>query len=82
MLLPLRQPVSDLTMCEVRLLRGARSPQHETITHLGQFTRRKIDALLLHIRTRPLTDSLLKKALQLLRHLLDHMGSGRRADQR
>ena len=46
----------------------------QTVTNLGQFTRRKIDALLLHIRARPLTDSLLEKALQLLRHLLDHVG--------
>ena len=46
----------------------------QTVTNLGQFTRRKIDALLLHIRARPLTDSLLEKALQLLGHLLDHVG--------
>ena len=46
----------------------------QTVTDLGQFTRRKIDALLLCIRTRVLADSFLDKALQLLCHVLDSMG--------
>ena len=46
----------------------------QTVTDLGQFTRCKVDALLLYIRTRPLTGSILEKALQLLRHILDDVG--------
>jgi hypothetical protein len=46
----------------------------QTITYLSQFTRCQIDAFLLHIRTRPLTRSLLEKALELLRHVLDDVG--------
>ena len=46
----------------------------QTVTDLGQFTRRKIDALLLCIRTRVLAVSFLDKALQLHRHVLDSMG--------
>jgi hypothetical protein len=46
----------------------------QTITNLSQLTRRQIDAFLLHIRTLSLTRSLLEKALQLLRHVLDDVG--------
>ena len=46
----------------------------QTVTDLREFTRCKVDALLLYIRTRPLTGSLLQQPLQLLRHLLDDVG--------
>ncbi len=46
----------------------------QTVTDLSQLTRRQIDALLLYIRTRPLTGSVLEQALQLLRHVLDDVG--------
>ena len=43
----------------------------QTITHLGQFTRRHVDALLLHIRTDLLAGCPLKYPLKPLLHLLD-----------
>ena len=46
----------------------------QTVTDLDKFKRCKVDALLLHVSTRPLTDSLIEKALQLPRHLLNHVG--------
>jgi hypothetical protein len=46
----------------------------QTITYLSQFTRRQIDAFLLHVRARPLAHSLLDKALQLLLHVLHDVG--------
>ena len=46
----------------------------QTVTDLGQFTRRKIDTILLYIRTRARADSFLDEALQLIRHLLDSVG--------
>ena len=46
----------------------------QTVTDLGQFMRRKIDALLLYIRTCLLAGSCVEKALQLHRHVLDDVG--------
>jgi hypothetical protein len=46
----------------------------QTVTDLSQFTRRKVDALLLYIRTQILAGNCLEKALHLLRHLLDSVG--------
>ncbi len=46
----------------------------ETVTDLDEFTRCKVDALLLYIRTRPLTSSILEQALQLLLQVLDDVG--------
>lgn len=46
----------------------------QTVTDLGEFTRCKVDAVLLYVRTRLLVDTCRENALQLVGHVLDDLG--------